>query len=64
MARVVAANGAVDMMSTDEEKEKNRKERRLQDLQGVDTQVQCAANIAKEIVVNDVQQQPAQKFNV
>lgn len=64
MARTVIGNSAIDMMSTDEEKEKNRKERRLQDLQQVDPNIQSAAMVAKEMAVNNIQQQSAKKYDV
>lgn len=49
MARTVIGNSAIDMMSTDEEKEQNRKERRLQDLNQVDPNMVTAASVAKEM---------------
>ena len=39
MAGTVIGNCAIDMMSTDEEKEENRKQRRLQELGQVDPNV-------------------------
>ena len=65
MARTVIGNSAIDMMSTDEEKEKNRKERRLQDLNSVDPNMVTAANVAKEMAKSQIQQQAStNKYDV
>lgn len=48
VVKAVAIDGAMDMMSTDEEVQKNRQERRMKDLGGVDPDIKAAAVIAKD----------------
>ena len=58
MAKTVIGHGAIDVLSTEEEKEKNRQERRLKDLNGVDS------DMIKEIAMNNIQQQSSQKYQM
>ena len=48
LVKAVALDGAVDMLSTEEEVQKNRKERRMKDLGKVDPEIKAAAVIAKD----------------